>query len=38
MGDFLILKWYYLTLNRAEAAYYRYKAYYITKYLYLTNI
>jgi len=38
IGDFLILRGYYLTLNRAEAVYYRYKAYYITKYLYLINV
>ena len=38
IGDFLILKGYYLTLNRVEAAHYRYKAYYATKYLYLINI
>ena len=38
IGDFLILKWYCLTLNGAEAVYCRYKAYYITKYLYLINV
>ena len=38
IGDFLILKGYYLTLNRAEAAYRRYIAYYATKYLYLINV
>jgi hypothetical protein len=38
IGDFLIPKGYYLTLNGAEAVYCRYEAYYITKYLYLINI
>ena len=38
MGDFLILKWYCLTLNGAEAVHYIYKAYHAIKYLYLINI
>ena len=38
IGNFLILKQYCLTLDGAEAVYYKYKAYYITKYLYLINI
>ena len=38
IGDFLILKGYYLILNRVKAVYYIYKAYYTTKYLYLTNV
>ena len=38
IGDFLILKWYYLTLNRAEAVYCKYKAYYTTKCFYLINV
>jgi hypothetical protein len=38
IGDFLILKGYCLILNRAEAVYRRYKAYYATKYLYLINV
>ena len=38
MGDFLILKGYYLILNRAETTHYICKAYYIIKYLYLINI
>ena len=38
MGDFLILKGYCLILNGAEAAHYIYKAYHVTKYLYLINV
>jgi hypothetical protein len=38
MGDFFILKWYCLTLNRAEVVYYIYKAHHAIKYLYLINI
>ena len=38
IGDFLILRGYYLILNRVEAAHRIYKAYYATKYLYLTNV
>jgi hypothetical protein len=38
MGDFLILKGYCLTLDRAETAHRICKAYYTTKYLYLTNV
>ena len=38
MGDFLILKWYCLTLNRTEAVHYIYKTHYVIKYLYLTNV
>jgi len=38
MGDLLILKSYCLKLNRADTAYYKYKARYATKYLYLINL
>jgi len=38
IGDFLILKGYYLILNRAETVYCICKAHYITKYLYLINV
>jgi len=38
IGDFLILKGYCLTLDRVEAKYRIYKAYYATKYLYLRNV
>ena len=38
IGDFLIPKWYCLTLDGAEAVYYIYKAHHAIKYLYLINI
>ena len=38
MADLLILKSYYIKLNRVDTTYYKYKARYITKYLYLTNL
>ena len=38
IADLLILKSYCLKLDRADTAYCRYKARYITKYLYLTNL
>ena len=38
MADLLILKSYYIKLDRVDAVYYKYKARHITKYLYLTNL
>ena len=38
IADLLILKLYYLKLNGADTVYRKYKARYITKYPYLTNL
>ena len=38
IADLLILKSYYIKLNRADAVYRKCKARYVTKYLYLTNL
>ena len=38
IADLLILKLYYLKLNRADTVYYKYKARHVTKYLYLINL
>ena len=38
MADLLILKLYCIKLNRADAVHRKYKARYITKYLYLINL
>ena len=38
IANLLTLKLYYIKLNGVDAIYCKYKAYYITKYLYLTNL
>ena len=38
IADLLILKLYYIKLNRVDTVYCKYKAYYATKYLYLINL
>ena len=38
IADLLILKLYYIKLNGADTAHYKYKACHATKYLYLTNL